>query len=208
MNLKKFSLPSLNAAEKKEIVRIAVTLFLIVGITAFALAVVNELTFRKIDENQSAKINLAMSEVMPADSYSALDISFDEESGVDAVHEAKDANGNVIGWCVQSHASGFGGEIQLVVGLDSEAKVTLVKVISMSETPGVGTKTKNPSFLESFGGKSGALTVTKGEVKSETEIAAVSGATVSSRAVTRGVNSAINAVSQIINNSAEEVGNK
>ncbi len=208
MNLKKFSLPSLDAAEKKEIVRIAVTLFLIVGITAFALAVVNELTYRKIDENQSAKINLAMSEVMPAESYSALDMSFDEESGVLAIHEAKDGNGNVIGWCVQSRSSGFGGEIQLVVGLDDEAKVTMVKLISMSETPGVGTKTKAPSFLDGFSGKSGALTVTKGEVKAETEIAAVSGATVSSRAVTRGVNSAISAVTQIISNGAEGVGNK
>ncbi len=204
MKMKNFSLPSLDIAEKKEIIRIAVTLFLIVGITAFLLSVVNELTYRKIDENQNAKINLAMSEVLPAESYEKKEMSFEEGSGVSAIYEAHGEDGSVIGHCVQANAMGFGGAIELVVGVDKDGGVTKARVVSMSETPGVGTKTKDESFLSAFEGKSGNLAVTKGEVKKETEIAAISGATVSSTAVTSGINAALAAVSQLASN-AEEV---
>ncbi len=204
MNVKKLSLPSLDKAEKREILRIAVILFLIVGITAFVLAVVNELTYRKIDENQNEKINLAMSEVLPARSYENTGMSFEEGSGVSAIYEAKGEDDSVIGYCVQASASGFGGELDLVVGVDKGGKVTKTRIVSMSETPGVGTKASDDSFLSRFEGKSGLLTVTKGDVKQETEIAAISGATVSSRAVTQGVNAALSAVTQLLN-SVEEV---
>ena len=204
MNIKKFSLPSLNLAEKKEIIRVAVTLFLIVGITALLLATVNELTHKKIDENMNAKIELAMREVFPAENYVATDRSFDEESGILALYEARGEEDAVLGYCVQATASGFGGAVEIIVGVDKEGRVTKTRIVSMSETPGVGTQTNSDDFLSRFEGKSGVLTVTKGDVKKDTEIAAVSGATVSSKAVTAGVNAAVSAVSQVINSSTQE----
>ncbi len=205
MSEKKFALPSLDKAQKKEIIRIAVVLFLIVGITALMLALVNALTFKTIEKNQQEKIGLAMSEVLPADSYEPVDMEIPEDGEVSAVYAAKGADGSVLGYCVQTTTIGFGGEIEAVFGVSKENKITKAKIVSMSETPGVGTKTNDEAFLSRFEDKSGTLTVTKGEVKAETEVAAISGATVSSRAVTAGANAALGIVGRIAAESAEPV---
>ncbi len=191
----KFSLPKLSAEQKKEILKIAVTLFLIVGITACVLALVNQLTYKQIEKNQEEKINSAMNEVLPAKSYELCESAPSDSAETTAVYEAKDANGESGGYCIQSTASGFGGTIEVITGIDPEGKVTAVRIISMSETPGVGMKTKDTSFLDRFSGKIGTVEAVKGEVKEDSQIAAISGATVSSKAVTQAVNSALSTAS-------------
>jgi electron transport complex protein RnfG len=89
--------------------------------------------------------------------------------------------------------SGFGGEINMAVGIDKDNKVTGVSIISMSETSGLGGNASSPDFLSQYAGGSGKFAVSK----DGGEIDALTGATVTSRAVTQGVNSALEAVSTL-----------
>jgi electron transport complex protein RnfG len=68
----------------------------------------------------------------------------------------------------------------------------------MSETPGLGSKTQDPKFLDQYRGKKGPFTVVKGSAKAEGEIVAVSGATISSKAVTNGVFEAVKTATAVL----------
>ena len=91
---------------------------------------------------------------------------------------------------------GFGGEIVMIVGVNTEGVVTGVVITEMSETAGLGAKADDPSFLSQYVGKSGSLTVVKGNA-GETQISAITGATVTSRAVTDGVLAAMKAAAAV-----------
>jgi len=91
-------------------------------------------------------------------------------------------NGGVCGYSAAVAPSGFGGPINMMVGVDSEGKIVGVKIVSMSETPGLGSKVGGESFLEQFNGADGSLSFGNGAD-------AISGATISSTAVLKGINS-------------------
>lgn len=88
---------------------------------------------------------------------------------------------------------GYGGEMKMLVGLDKEGKVTGAKVLETSETPGLGTKIENPDFIAKYIGKSKTVALTK----DGGEIDGITGATISSRAFTAGVNKAFEIFEQI-----------
>lgn len=92
--------------------------------------------------------------------------------------------GMIFGYCASVAPNGFGGEIKMMVGVDSTKSCLGVTIVSMSETPGLGSRTNTPTFLDQFEGKGGVLKV--GE-----NVDAVSGATISSKAVTKGINEAL-----------------
>ena len=99
------------------------------------------------------------------------------------------ANGETIGYTAQITVKGYGGEIEVVVGVDNDGVITGINVggANFSETAGLGAKTKEPAFTEQFKGLSAPLTL-KGNVDS------VSGASVSSGAVVNGVNAVLDYV--------------
>lgn len=114
-------------------------------------------------------------------------------------YEAFDADGKRMGWVVKASGNGFGGKIELLVGLDADAKTVLgIYVLEQVETPGLGDKIKSdPQWSGQFRGHSATsnLAVVKKNIEDanvdNNEIAAVSGATVSSMAVTTIVNKAV-----------------
>ncbi|MBQ7743194.1 MAG: FMN-binding protein [Lachnospiraceae bacterium] len=72
-------------------------------------------------------------------------------SSDDAVLRCKDASGNTIGYIVQCTSKGFGGPLNLIVGFDTKGTITGVRYANTpSETPGLGMKTTEMSFLESW----------------------------------------------------------
>jgi electron transport complex protein RnfG len=112
---------------------------------------------------------------------------------VKSVRECRDAAGGLLGFAVETAPSGFGGAIRLLVGVDTRGLVTGVTVLDMKETPNLGTKTNDPSFLSLFVGKGSGFGLGPGEA----EVQAISGATVSSGAVASGVRAGISAALQI-----------
>ena len=174
------------ASEKKSdfgyYLRIAGVLTLICSFVALMLSVVNIMTRDRIEEIEAEQKKAAVAEI-----FGEIDdaILYEGYQGEEEVFLAvKDEK--ILGYCISVVSQGYGGEISMMVGIDSGGSVTGVKIISMSETAGVGSKTKNDSFLSQYTGERGPFTV--GD-----NVDGISGATISSRAVTAGVNSAVSA---------------
>lgn len=184
--------------QMKNILRYALILFLIAAVVAGLLAGVNLLTKDTIAQNEVAAEQEALGEVMPdAQTFEAFDAEVAQSYGVAAVYAASDAAGAAKGYCVKVAQNGYGGVISAVVGVGLDGKVTGVSIISHAETPGLGANIEKDSFRQQYAGK-GAVSVVKAGAK-ENEINAVSGATISSKALTEGVNKAVEVTQQIQN---------
>ena len=110
---------------------------------------------------------------------------------ISEVYEGKDG-ADIVGYTVKVLPKGYGGEIELIVGISSDGKITGINIGNMSETPGLGAKAKESDFQSQFTDKPASdLTLVKGSASSEDEVSAISGATITSTAVTNGVNVAI-----------------
>ena len=168
------------------ILRLAVTLLLITGIMAGALAYVNEITADRIAENKLLKTQNALAEVLPGATGMT---KTDNGSGIVQAVYTPEASSAVQGWAVQvAPNSGFAGQIVLMVGVNADGTVSGISVVTHAETPGLGAvaAAKTPAgerFRDSFLGLSGAVTVS--------DIDAISGATITSKAVAEGVSAAL-----------------
>lgn len=157
-------------------------LLLITTVVAALLALTNSLTKDKIAEGTRQKAEAAMREVLPAEHYEELPAQAD---GITAAYLAKDA-----GYVVRVAAGGFGGAIDMMVGIDNNLHVTGVSIISHAETASLGANCTREEFRAQYIGATGTLSVNK----DGGEIEALTGATVTSRAVTDGVNLALDFV--------------
>ena len=101
--------------------------------------------------------------------------------------------GKANGYIYTVDPSGYGGKIKLMVGIDAEkGTITGIKVLSHSETPGLGARSTEPEWQAQFKGKSlkNDLVVTKQDPTKDNDIRAITAATITSRAVVTGVNAA------------------
>ncbi len=178
----------------KEILRYGVILFIITAVSAALLAGVNMLTEGQIAQNAYVAEQNALREVIPGvKTFDALPDETSEMYGADAIYAAIDENNICIGHCVKISQNGYGGAIQSVIGVmygeNGEQIVSGVEIISHSETPGLGANMTKDSFREQFVGK-GRVEVVKAGAK-DGEINAISGATISSKAMASSVNAAL-----------------
>ena len=169
------------------VLRLTLTLFLITTIVAGLLGLVNYVTADTIAEQIAQKAENAMRQVLEADSYEPLDVP--EGSAVTAAYRAGDR-----GYVVRVAPNGFGGAIDMMVGVDVSGAVTGVAIVSQSETASLGANCTREDFRARFTGKTGTLSVSK----DGGEIEALTGATVTSRAVTEGVNTALEFVQEVL----------
>ena len=175
----------------KEILKIGVILCLITSVSAGILAAVNSATAPIIANNDEKKRNEAMRTVLPdATDFEELTYS-DGDSSVTAVYDAGDA-----GYVVLCEPKGYGGAISLVVGIDGDKSVHAMDITGQSETPGLGANCVREDFKAQFAGKKNGIAVVKRNAK-DNEIDALSSATITSKAVTKGVNNALAAVESI-----------
>lgn len=93
-------------------------------------------------------------------------------------------------YAVTAAPKGYGGQIKMMIGLNADAVVTGVSIMEMSETPGLGAKANNSKFLSQFVGEN-------------PKIQAITGATITSNAVKKGVGDAISQVKLIIKEAVE-----
>ena len=168
----------------KYILKLTLILLLITAVVAGLLALVNDLTKDKIAENTAAKANAAMQAVLPSDSYEKLEVAKD---GITEVYKSDK------GYVVRLNVNGFGGAIDMMVGIDPRGAVTGVSVISHSETASLGAECTREDWRAQFVGTSGNLKVTK----DGGTVDALTGATVTSRAVTEAVNRAVEFVKEV-----------
>lgn len=174
------------------ILRLSLTLFVITGVVAALLAGVNAITAPRIAAANTEKIQAAISAVLTDPETAEKLNSFTDSSGIiDAIYVSD------TGYAIQATPSGFGGDISMMVGVSTDGEVLGVSIISHSETPGLGavaaaSNAKGQAFRDQFIGQSGQLAVTK----DGGTIDALSSATITSRAVTEGINAALAWASQ------------
>jgi|GEM_PF-5400882 Predicted NADH:ubiquinone oxidoreductase, subunit RnfG len=170
--------------------RITGTLAIVCACVAIMLAAINGVTAGKIAENEEKAADEAVEALFSNfDKLDALDGTFTSPvTGITAVI----SDGATVGYCVFVSPRGFANEIDLAVGVDLTGKATGVKVITINETPGVGSKTGSEDFLSQFTGKTANITL-------GSDIDAIAGATISSKAVFSGVKAALEAVAALPN---------
>ncbi len=100
------------------------------------------------------------------------------------------ARGMEDGYVMEVEASGYGGRFLVTVGVTIDGTVTGISVGDNSETPGLGKNVQQSKFMEQFNGKNGVIAVKKGGGATGNEVDAITGATISTQAVTDAVNAA------------------
>ncbi|MDN0031469.1 FMN-binding protein [Oscillibacter ruminantium] len=190
--------------DPKYIIKLTLTLLITCVIVAGLLGLVNQLTAPNIAAINKANTEKAMAAVVadPASTFSdPLSITDDMTAAaaqykttVSEIYEVQ-SNGAAAGYAVKVNASGSQGTIVMMVGVDSEGAVTGVSIVKNAETSGIGTRVMNNEalansgvgVLDQFVGMSHA----DGDLAVGTNVDAITGATVSSKGVTSGVNGAL-----------------
>ena len=171
------------------ILRLALTLLAITAVVAVALAGVNMITKPEIEKLTAQKTQAAIEAVLPGGGEV---VEFPATALVSKVYASE------TGYAVEVTPGGFDNTITMMVGVDKEGNVLGIDIISHTETAGLGAVADaatpaGVSFREQFAGKAGSVSVTK----DGGEIEAITGATLTSRAVCDGVNAALEVVGKM-----------
>ena len=112
---------------------------------------------------------------------------------VDEAVTAVDGSGSPVGYVVTSTSNdGYGGAITVSEGIQSDGTVSGIEFLTLAETAGLGMNAQKPEWKAQYGGKNvDAFAVTKNGASADNEINAISGATITSNAVTGAVNAAV-----------------
>lgn len=185
----------------KTILVTTIALTLICVITAAALGFTNELTAKRIAEVEKKAEQEAMTRVIAAADYRSQTTVMNESTY--NYYNAVDAEGSTVGYIFTTSANGYGGEIKVMVGVDTKGVIAAIEVLDVSnETPGLGQNASKKNFWEQFKGKSGEIGVAKNN-PDKNEVQAMTGATITTTAVKDAVNKALS----IYSNIAKEAGN-
>ncbi len=171
----------------------ALILALICGICVFLLAGTYSITRSKIKEQEEASAQERKLTIFPeADSFEELEFSAEIRSELitkgilpDEVFTAKGKDGSVMGYIFVTSGFGYAGQIETTTGIGTDGKIVMVIATAASDTPKLGKEVEGRPFLDGFTGLS-----TGSEIVLNQDVAAVSGATISSRAATGCINRA------------------
>ena len=155
-------------------------LTLIALIAGLALAATNMVTAGPIEQQRIEAARAARKAVFP-DAVSFEEMEISEDTGLDSIYEAK-SDTDTLGYVLQITVSGYGGPIEIIMGVDTNGAITGLTVggSDFAETAGLGTQVKEPEFTDQFVGLS-ETPVLNGNVDT------ISGATISSTAVINGI---------------------
>ena len=133
-----------------------------------------------------------LADKIPAASEEIAGLGYGKVS-VDEAVTANDASGAAAGYVVTATSNdGFGGAITVSVGIQSDGTVNGIEFLTLAETAGLGMNAQKPEWKGQFAGKKAdVFSVTKDGASSDDQINAISGATITSRAVTNAVNAAV-----------------
>ncbi len=187
----------MNKIMKDACILLAITL-----VAGFLLGLVYKVTLDPIAIQEKKQKEEACQEVFDgAAGFESL--AFDEEAitenlnenglskvTVDEIYEATDANGESLGYVITvTDSEGYGGDIQFSMGITNEGTLNGISILSISETAGLGMKANTDEFKSQFAGKTvESFQYTKTGASADNEIDALSGATITTNAVTNGVN--------------------
>jgi electron transport complex protein RnfG len=182
----------------KDILRLGLILFVIAAIATGILAYVNSVTLPKIELRKAKEAEETRQKLMPdAKSFTEVKAKADTSFVYYIANNDKD---EVLGYSFVAMKRGYSSNIKTMVALDKNYEIISIQVIDQNETPGLGTWCADPSFPEKFKGKKPyELVVDKdgGPIKS------ITGATITTRAITSSLHEAIVKVKTDLENAKE-----
>ncbi|MBQ8741315.1 MAG: FMN-binding protein [Clostridia bacterium] len=181
-----------------EIITPTAVLAIICVVVTLALSSTNLLTASRIEELAVETQNKAMAKLIEADEYTLqAAVLADEEIEYNAAIK----DGETVGLIFVTEANGYGGAVSVMTAVNMDGSVAAIEILDASnETPGLGQNVTKESFYTQFNGLKNDIAVIKGGTANaeNNEINAVTGATISSKAVTAAVNQALDYAAEII----------
>ncbi|HHU81992.1 MAG TPA: RnfABCDGE type electron transport complex subunit G [Firmicutes bacterium] len=175
-----------------EQLRLVLVLTLIAAISGGILAIVNHFTEPRIKELERQATNEALALCLPGAGDFQKEESLPAGAGGDVseVYHGFD-NNEPAGVVVKVEPRGYGGKVTMMVGIAAQGKVAGIKVLSHSETSGLGSKITEDGFLQQEAIREGGLGKPPALKQDGGKVEAITNATISSRAVIRGINQAL-----------------
>jgi len=178
----------------KENFKLAMVLAIIVGISTALLAFTYAITKGPIENTRIENERNAMKEIMEsATDFQKIEIaSPDLNPSILEINKATAGN-ETLGYTFTLSIKGYGGFIKYLIGIDVNSRLTGMKVLSHSETPGLGAISTTKEFQSQFASKSveNGINYVKSGTPKDDEISAITGATITTKAITKGINDAI-----------------
>ncbi len=170
------------------IVKPGIVLFIVSVVAAVCLGYVYDITKAPIAEQAAQAKAQAMTEILAvADEFTEVE---EDDVKIKSVNKGL-KGGEAVGYVIAISPKGYAGDVDLLVGVDMEGVITGIKIVKHSETPGLGANATKESFTSQYIGKSGKLNVIKTGPAGESDIEAITSATITTTAVTTGVNDAL-----------------
>lgn len=189
-------------AQERKTLPAFVRLTLITLIAGLLLGLTYTLTKDPIAEQTRLSADRARSAVFAQAEFTQLTVP--EGAGVDWLYSAY-RDGELAGYVLQKTVKGYGGEIEVIVGVDTQMRITGVSAggANFAETPGLGAKAKDAAFLGQYAGKLAGeerpvRVIRAGDTRAEDTVDAITSATITSRAVNNAVNEAVKYIGTIL----------
>lgn len=164
----------------KTVVRYGFVLGLICVLAGALLAVVYSITQPIIIAQMKREREKTLTELLPgASRFEAVNSS----DGTVIYYKAYDKDDKAAGFALNVSGKGYSSVIETMVGLTLDRKIRAVKVVSHNETPGLGNRISAPAFISQFANK---------DAVSLSQVQAIAGATISSRAIIESVKNKLN----------------
>lgn len=165
----------------KEILTPTIVLFVICVVVSALLGLTNFMTEDKIAEVQAENAAKTRMLVLPeADEFTQEGEYYTGLKG-----------GEVVGYVFETEAGGYGGKVKVMTGISAQGEIMGISILSHSETPGLGANATKESFTDQFKQPAAQLEVVKNQAAAEGQIEAMTGATITTKAVANAVNEAV-----------------
>ncbi|MBQ8267196.1 MAG: FMN-binding protein [Clostridia bacterium] len=181
-----------------EIITPTAVLAIICVVVTLALSSTNLLTASRIEALAVETQNKAMAKLIEADEYTLQTAVLADE---EIEYNAAIKDGEIVGLIFVTEANGYGGAVSVMTAVNMDGSVAAIEILDASnETPGLGQNVTKENFYTQFNGLKNDIAVIKGGTANaeNNEINAVTGATISSKAVTAAVNQALDYAAEII----------
>lgn len=187
----------------REIIRLSIILFVIAAVSALLLGATNYITRDIIAEQIRVQNEKARMEVLSeAEAFEQVDenewkpvveaLGLENPDVLQEVYAGKKGD-EIIGYTFKSLPKGYGGAVTVLTGITVDGLVSGMRIVSHSETPGLGAKSTDPAFMSQYEGLTAAepVTVIKSGTAQGNQVNAITGSTITTQAVTDGVNASL-----------------
>ena len=190
---------------KNDIIKPVAVLLAICIIIPLALSLTNKITKDKIAELDEKNSRETMADLIEADNFTEYEFGENEFNYYTAVKD-----GNIIGYIFKTAEKGYGGDVSVMTAVNTDGTVKSVAILDVSnETPGLGQNAAKESFYSQYADKKSGISLVKNGAESDkNEVNAVTGATITSTAVNKAVNTALKQFESVKSNKEVTEGEK